>query len=164
MAVSSVFATLLTAAAIPELAESAVLNANICGLPPHQPTGIQVTAIEQIEVLGKVGCEDAIEEIKRHNRPLSTERLTHYIELNIDTGLVGRITALAKIGDIKLSTSQLDRLVVRCLMLEWDVDALFAARHGTISGPVRRKLIDTLIAHRHVDDEAGVLELLSEKL
>jgi hypothetical protein len=123
-----------------------------------------VTANEQIEALSKIGCIDAIQEIRRNgNRPLSPDRLNHHIEHAIKTGLVARVTGLTKISGVPLTDSQVERLTERCLQQEWFVDALSAAKLGHISTGIRRSLVEALISHKLADSRAEVLELLQEK-
>lgn len=125
--------------------------------------GIQVTAIEQVKALKKVGCKDAIQEIKRnHSRPLSSDRLRHHIETAINTGLVSRVIALTELRGLPLTSPQIERLTKRCLRLEWVVDALRAAKLGTISVQTRRQLIEALVSDRFADNQEEAQQLLRE--
>jgi hypothetical protein len=122
-----------------------------------------VIVTEQIKALVKVGCEDAIQEIRRNrNRPLSSDRLNHYIENAINTGLVSRVIALAEIRGMPLTPSQADRLTQRCLQLEWFLDALCAARLGTICDQTRRELTSALVSNQIADNQEEALQLLKE--
>lgn len=142
--------------------ESAVLTA-ICAAAAVPTYGIQVTATEQITTLKKVGCIDAIQDIKLNdNRPLSSDRLSHHIEIAINKGLVSRVHALAEIRGIPLTSSQADRLTKRCLQLEWVVDALSAAQLGMISNQTRRELISALVANQIANNHEEARQLLQQ--
>lgn len=122
-----------------------------------------MTAQEQIKVFIKVGCGDAIKEIRRNNNcALSSDQLNHQIEIAIGTGLVARVEALAGVRCIPLTDLQVERLTKRCLQLEWTVDALSAAKLGNISEQTQRDLVEALISDQIADNEEEALQLLKE--
>jgi hypothetical protein len=125
--------------------------------------GIHVTAKEQIEELSKIGCEDAIKEIKSNNGPLSSQRLNHHIEIAIGTGLVARVEGLATIRSMPLTRVQVERLTNECLRLEWIVDAVSASKLGTISEQTRHELIEALVSKKMVENQEEAILLLEGK-
>lgn len=151
----------MTAAAIPGWWSRQRLT-SICAADATLIQGIQVTVKEQIKEFIKIGCEDAIREVRCNNRPLSSKRLNHHIEIAIGTGLVARVEKLAQIRGIPLINQQVERLTRRCLELEWTVDALSAAKLGVISEQTRLDLINSLVSNQLADNEEEALRLLNE--
>ena len=132
-----------------------------CGLWSHSTNGTQVTGKDQIEVLSKIGCENAIREIKKNGgNPLSKTRLGEYLEESVRDGYVLRAEKLAGLIGLTLTRGQREQLIKRCLELEWDVDAINAVRMGPVSDQIREALINALVAHGHVNDRAEAIEVL----
>lgn len=126
--------------------------------------GIQVTAHGQIEVLTKINCEEAIQEIIANGRlPLSADRLNHHIDIAIETGFVARVEGLIAIGGAALNGSQTNRLVKVCLRLEWIPDALSASKLGIVSEETREELIKALCSGQFAENREEAVQLLDGK-
>lgn len=122
-----------------------------------------MTGRQQLKELSKIGCEDAVREIKRTRyKPLSSLRLEHYLIRAINGGFVRRAVILAQMKGSPLETEQLERLIKRCIELDWVPDAVFAASQGTISKKTRRKLIRILVRQKHVDDDREAARVVDE--
>ncbi len=122
-----------------------------------------MTALEQINALARLGCEQAVQVIARSNTPLSFEQLQLFLNMAIDDGSVIRAIGLAEIIGQPLDESDLNRLITRCIDLGRDIDALHAARQGPISIEVRRNLISALVNHEHAENSQEAERLILER-
>lgn len=111
--------------------------------------------------LRHVGCYDVVREVRLSpNRTLTPSRWRHHITIAIRKGFVSHVEALLHASGTSLTTWQADCLTVRCLELEWNVDAIGAAHLGAISKRTRRRLVKALVASRLVDSRMEALEVL----